>query len=62
MLAAEFDTKERRDDVLAAARQRGLLLLGCGHKTLRVLPPLDVREREIRIGVDLLTDAIADVA
>ncbi|PSP34629.1 aspartate aminotransferase family protein [Halobacteriales archaeon QH_10_67_22] len=62
LLAAEFDTKERRDDVLAAARQRGLLLLGCGHKTLRVLPPLDVREREIRIGVDLLTDAIADVA
>jgi len=58
MLAAEFDTKDRRDAVLEAAVRRGLLLLACGHKTLRVLPPLDVREREIRIGADLLVDAI----
>ena len=57
MLAVEFDTKQRRDDVLEAAMQRGLLTLGCGRKTLRLLPPLDVREREIRIGVDLLAEA-----
>ncbi|QPV62544.1 aminotransferase class III-fold pyridoxal phosphate-dependent enzyme [Halosimplex litoreum] len=62
MLAVEFDSKERRDDVQAAAMQRGLLTLACGHKTLRVLPPLDVTEREIGLGVDLLTDAIGDVA
>jgi len=60
LLAVEFDTVERRDDVMAAAFQRGLLLLGCGEKTIRVLPPLDVTEREISLVVDVLTDAIAD--
>jgi 4-aminobutyrate aminotransferase len=57
MLAVEFDTKERRDDVQEAAMKRGLLTLGCGHKTLRLLPPLDVREREISMGVRLLSEA-----
>ncbi|MFB6143556.1 MAG: aspartate aminotransferase family protein [Halorientalis sp.] len=57
LLAVEFDTKARRDDVQEAAMQRGLLTLGCGHKTLRLLPPLDVTEREIEMGVDLLGEA-----
>ena len=62
MLAVEFDSNERRDDVQAAALQRGLLTLGCGHDVIRILPPLDVTEREISLGVDLLTDAIRHVA
>jgi 4-aminobutyrate aminotransferase len=62
LLALEFDTKERREAVVEAALRRGLLTLGCGYKTLRVLPPLDVTEREIDIGMDLLFDAIEDVA
>ncbi|MFB6130721.1 MAG: aminotransferase class III-fold pyridoxal phosphate-dependent enzyme [Salinigranum sp.] len=62
MLAVEFDTRERRDDVQAAAFERGLLTLGCGYKTLRLLPPLDVREREIEMGVDLLLAAIEAAA
>ncbi|SEH42742.1 4-aminobutyrate aminotransferase [Halopenitus malekzadehii] len=62
MTAIEFDTKQRREAVIDAALQRGLLTLGCGHTTLRLLPPLDVRERELDIAVDLLDDAIEDVA
>jgi len=62
MLAVEFDTKDRREDVVRAALSRGLLTLGCGHKTLRLLPPLDVTQREIELGVDLLATATQDVA
>ncbi|WP_265111487.1 aminotransferase class III-fold pyridoxal phosphate-dependent enzyme [Halosolutus halophilus] len=62
MLAVEFDTKERREAVVEAAFRRGLLTLGCGHSTLRLLPPLDVTEREIELGARLLFEAIADVA
>ncbi|WP_129116495.1 aminotransferase class III-fold pyridoxal phosphate-dependent enzyme [Halegenticoccus tardaugens] len=62
LLAVEFDTNERRDDVQDAAFERGLLTLACGYKVLRILPPLDVTEREISIGCELLVDAIADVA
>ncbi|MEF8915790.1 class-III pyridoxal-phosphate-dependent aminotransferase [Natronomonas sp.] len=62
MLAVEFDTKERRDDVQEAAMKRGLLTLGCGHKTLRLLPPMDVREREISMAVRLLSEAAGSAA
>ena len=59
MLGIEFDSQDRRDVVVDAAFARGLLVLGCGHRTLRVLPPLDVTEREIDLGARLLCDAIA---
>jgi 4-aminobutyrate aminotransferase len=62
LLAVEFDSKQRRDDVQKAAMKRGLLLLGCGHDVIRVLPPLDVTEREIEIGADLFVEAVEAVA
>ncbi|PSQ52324.1 aspartate aminotransferase family protein, partial [Halobacteriales archaeon SW_12_67_38] len=58
MLALEFDTPESRDAALERAFEQGLLTLACGHKTLRILPPLDVTEREIDLGATLLLDAI----
>jgi len=58
MLAVEFSGKKRRDDAIEAALARGLLTLGCGRKTMRILPPLDVSAREIDLGIDLLVDAI----
>ncbi len=62
MTAVEFDGKERRDDVMEAALSEGLLTLGCGYRTLRLLPPLDATEREIRMGVELLSNAAEKVA
>jgi 4-aminobutyrate aminotransferase len=62
LLAVEFDSKERRDDVQEAAMQHGLLTLGCGYRTLRLLPPLDATEREIGLGVELLGEAAREVA
>lgn len=62
MLAVEFESKQRREDVIEAALKRGLLTLGCGHKTLRLLPPLDVTEREIDLACDLLIDAATSVS
>ncbi|AGB40033.1 aminotransferase class III-fold pyridoxal phosphate-dependent enzyme [Natronococcus occultus] len=60
MTAIEFDSKDRREAVIEAALQHGLLTLGCGQKTLRLLPPLDVSDRELDIAVDLLENAIAE--
>jgi 4-aminobutyrate aminotransferase len=62
MLAVEFDSKERRDEVQTAALKRGLLTLACGYSVLRILPPLDVTERELALGADLLEQAVTDVA
>ncbi|USZ67741.1 aminotransferase class III-fold pyridoxal phosphate-dependent enzyme [Halorussus salilacus] len=62
MLAVEFDTKDRREAVVEAALKRGLLVLGCGYKTLRLLPPLDVTAREIDLAFDVFASAVEDVA
>ena len=62
MLAVEFDTEERRENATAAAMAEGLLTVGCGQKTTRLLPPLGVTEREVKLGADLLAGAIEAVA
>jgi 4-aminobutyrate aminotransferase len=62
LLALQFESKEARDAAQKNAFSRGLLTLACGHDVLRVLPPLDVTEREIDLGCDILSSAIADAA
>ncbi|WP_435320697.1 aminotransferase class III-fold pyridoxal phosphate-dependent enzyme [Haloarchaeobius sp. TZWSO28] len=62
MLAVEFDTPERRNAVVEAALERGLLTLGCGKKTIRLLPPLDSTEREIELGASIFCEAMDAVA
>ncbi|QSW99628.1 aminotransferase class III-fold pyridoxal phosphate-dependent enzyme [Haloterrigena alkaliphila] len=61
MLAVEFDTPERRTAVVQEALKRGLLTLGCGKKTIRLLPPLDSSEREIDLGMGIFLEAIEAV-
>ena len=62
MAAIELDTRARRDRVLRAALTRGLVILGCGVKAIRFLPPLDVTEREIGMALELLDAALKEAA
>ena len=57
LLAVEWSSKGRREAVVEAALREGLLTMGCGTKTMRLLPPLDATAREIRLGVELLSRA-----
>ena len=50
----EIDSPERRERILRGALDRGLLLIGCGYKVIRFLPPLDVRQREIDMALEIL--------
>jgi acetylornithine/succinyldiaminopimelate/putrescine aminotransferase len=34
----------------------GLIILGAGQNTVRFLPPLDVREREIELAVEIIKE------
>lgn len=60
MVALDFESREFLEDTIRAALNRGLLTLGCGQRSMRLIPPLDVTEREIDLGVDLLIEAIED--
>jgi 4-aminobutyrate aminotransferase len=61
MDAVEIDSRERRDRIIARALEKGLLLLGCGYKVIRFLPPLDVRKREIDLALDILEEACKEI-
>ncbi len=72
MLAMEIvkdrETKEPDaqavSDILAAAHQRGLLLINAGMygNVVRILVPLNVTDEQLKRGLDILGDTLASVA
>ena len=44
--------------IVTAARERGLLIITCGTNTLRFVPPLILRNEEIREGLGILEQAV----
>lgn len=66
MRAIEFRTKEQRDEFETRCFRKGLMTMGCGYKSLRLLPPLDVTTREIRAAYkvmwDVRTEMLHDIA
>ena len=53
-----IDVIEPAADVVARAREAGLLLLTAGEYTLRILPPLVATRDELRRGVELLESVL----
>ena len=64
-LVRDKQTKERapaeREAVVQAAFQRGLLLLGCGPNTLRLMPPLVIDQEQADCALDLLEASLNEV-
>lgn len=54
LLVMEFQTAKQRDKVAENCLKKGLLLIGCGEKSLRFLPPLNVKKREINQALEIL--------
>ncbi len=49
-----------RDEVIQAAFQRGLLLLGCGESAIRFCPPLCISSEQINTALNILASVLAD--
>jgi 4-aminobutyrate aminotransferase len=49
-----------RDELVQAAFQRGLLLLGCGESAVRFCPPLCITPSQVEAAVEILTTVLAD--
>ena len=47
-----------RNRVVTLAFERGLMVLGCGECSLRLMPPLIVKEEEATVALDILEDAL----
>ena len=50
-----------RNRVETLAFERGLMILGCGETTIRLCPPLILKEEEAMVALDILEDALSQV-
>jgi 4-aminobutyrate aminotransferase len=62
MIGVEFDTADHAHAVEDACFQKGLLVLGCGDKTIRMSPPLLLNREQAASGLRLFEDAVREVA
>ncbi len=51
-----------RDEIIDRAFKKGVLLLGCGESSIRFIPPLCINEEQIVNAMDLIEEAIKEVA
>jgi L-lysine 6-transaminase len=54
MIAFDMDTAERRRRAVEKIREGGLLLLGCGERSIRFRPPLNLDAGEAAKGIDVI--------
>jgi 4-aminobutyrate aminotransferase len=52
---------EARKKIIQRAYELGVLVLGCGESTVRLMPPLLVEQDQIDFGLDTLERCIADI-
>jgi 4-aminobutyrate aminotransferase len=61
MIGVELDTHARATAVAELCFRRGLVVLECGQKAIRLSPPLIVTEAQVGTIVDVFSGACADV-
>jgi 4-aminobutyrate aminotransferase len=62
MIGVEFETAALAEAVAQRCYQRGLLVLGCGDKSIRLSPPLILGEEQAETAVRLLVEACQSAA
>lgn len=58
MIAIEFSKEKYKHIIEEEAFKKGLMLLGCGEKSVRIVPPLTIEKDEVDEGLDILNDVI----
>jgi len=53
-----LESKEKRDDVVDKALHKGLLLLGAGEKSIRLMPPLNISVENLERGLNILKECM----
>ena len=58
MLAFDLPTQAVRDDVIVECAKNGLLVLGCGKSSIRLIPPYVIDQDDIAVAMQILGRAI----
>jgi L-lysine 6-transaminase len=52
--AIDLPDTHARDAVIKESRHNGLMILGCGTKTIRFRPPLTIQKSQLEEGINIL--------
>ena len=62
MCAIDLPGGALRDDVITRLRERQVLVLPCGERTIRFRPALNVTTDELRVGIQAFDDVLGRLA
>lgn len=61
MIAFDLPTKSIRNNFIIESLKNGLVLLGCGEKSIRVIPPYTVSRQEIDEALDIINLSLHNI-
>ena len=59
--AFDLPTPEQRDKLITAMEELGVLILGCGHRSIRFRPHLNIKKGDIDIGISMIGNALSQL-
>jgi len=61
MCAFDLRSKSERDAFIKRLHQNGLLMLGCGERSVRFRPPLNLSMSEMNEGISIIRQTLKEM-
>lgn len=62
MCAFDLDTAQNRNQLITKAYEEGLILIGCGDRSIRFRPPLIITQDELAEGLQIIRTALKELS
>lgn len=62
MCAIDLDTAQNRDQLRQKCYEEGLIIIGCGDRSIRFRPPLTIQRRELGEGFTIMRKALGELS
>jgi L-lysine 6-transaminase len=62
LCAMDLDSAQNRDQLRSKAYEGGLILIGCGDRSIRFRPPLNLKKSEVDEGLGIIRKALKEIA
>lgn len=62
MSAFDLDTAQNRNQLISKAYEEGLILIGCGDRSIRFRPPLTITQDELAEGLGIIKNALKELS
>jgi L-lysine 6-transaminase len=59
--AFDLNTPDERNKLKNSCYEKGLIILGCGERSIRFRPPLNVSKSEIDLGMSIIRKVVKEI-